>query len=351
MQEHSFYFASTPLHLLLFSAFCIDKPEKAHHLLLIDQKITENNVYFEAARAWQSSPFKSLHLFGGQTKKGAEKIAHRKEIFSEIQKLIDQYNPNELLTGSDKRLEFQFAASLLPKAKSMYVDEGTFTYIPPSSLKQLSNRFIDTPFKKLTYGSWIKSTPFTGGSDYIDKVIAAFPDQVHHQLREKTIKSFPKENIFHPAISELSKQLINQSHFNLEQLKSLTYLFILPHESILDTPLWQQLFSNLNKKGIAFGVKYHPRSSAPDPLNLQSLTQAIILPKILFFEALLPALPPETHLISDLSSVLLTTRWLRDDIKTTAVIDKVSKKHKAFINFYERIGVECTNSRVIAGRL
>ena len=38
-------------------------------------------------------------------------------------------------------------------------------------------------------GIGTKSAAYTGGSEYIDEVVAAFPDKAHQKLKQKTIST------------------------------------------------------------------------------------------------------------------------------------------------------------------
>ena len=130
MQSCHFYFASTPLHVYLSSAIALTKPEAQHVLLLIDQRSVENNLYYEALKQWETSPFFAVHIFEGYVKGILKKVRSRKHVFQQLDRLISQYQPDCIFTGTDRRIEFQYAMSKVSKdVKGVYVDEGTFTYI------------------------------------------------------------------------------------------------------------------------------------------------------------------------------------------------------------------------------
>ncbi len=340
MDDTHFYFASTPLHILCFSAVALSFPQKNHVLLLIDQANTVENPYFIALQHWDNSPFSEVFMFGGQNKKIRNRVKSRKRIFTQIHQLADTYKPTQLFTGSDKRLEFQYCASLDLNTHNIYIDEGTYTYIPPSRGKQLNHTLFDTPAKKIAYGNWYKNTPFTAGSSWIDEIWAAFPNATHSGLQEKMIKPFDAKLLDHPSLKAFASSLIAPTGFTLQSLKGINIIFSLPHESLLtQSTHWPKIFNDLNKRGLIFAAKYHPRDKQQDSLAVHRYKNATLIPQTIFFEALLPAIEPNCIIVGDISSILLNTKWLKPKAKSIAVIENTDKTRQPFVQFYREIGI------------
>lgn len=340
MSESSFYFASTPLHILLFTSLAAQEPSNKHILLLIDQTETANNLYVECLKQWPECPFTEVAIFGGQNAKGKKKVEQRKAIFQSILSLVKAYQPNKLYTGSDKRLEFQYCAAQLTSAKKIYVDEGMYSYIAPSLLKQFGHTLFDTPAKKLTYGSWYSSTPYTGGSKWIDEVLAIFPEQLHAQLQKKATMPFPISLLNQPSVKDFSNQLFKKLNYDPAGLNECKAIFSLPHESLLPEPkAWIDLFGELDHAQIPFAVKYHPRDKQADKLQVGGFGIASIIPNKLFFEAILPYLNETTLIAGDVSSALLFAKKLQPAAPIVALEQAEKKLPGAITTLYKQINI------------
>lgn len=346
MSNHYFYFASSPFHFFLSSAIAISNPDQKHILLLIDQYSIEDNPYKELLETWTESPFSDFYFSAGHQKSWLKKRDSRKKIFQDIKSLIKKFNPNKLFTGSDKRLEFQYAAHIQDKARCIYLDEGTYSYIAPSWHQQLSHLLFDTIIKKVLYGNWYKSTPFTAGSAYIDEVMLAFPEQAHEQLKKKLISPLPSSLFEQPAMRSLANLFLKNQQLDMQTIRQWKYVIILPHESILEDiaikSSWISLIQTLCKSSSSIAVKYHPRDLQKDRLNLAHLKQIQLIPQKLVFESMLVGLNQDTVIIGDFSTALLTMKWLRPESTVLAIMEKVNK-NRQFIKFYEHCGIKIKN--------
>lgn len=128
---------------------------------------------------------------------------------------------------------------------------------------------------------------------------------------------------------------------NTEELLDLDALFTLPHESLFEKqPQYRDLIIDIvchyqqNNKKIA--VKYHPRNSAPDVLNLQA-SGATLLPASVSFEAMLPLLQTHTQILGDISSTLLMAKWLRPELKVTSY--QIDQSTSVFNQLFKSIGI------------
>ena len=322
----SVYLASTPLHILNSIAIA-GKTSGSHHLVIIDQPNVEENIYFTLLNSWEDSPFSSTHIFQGRIKSAKAKLKHRKSLFKSLKQLVKQWQPNQILTGNDRRIEFQFMMHTCHElgfnTRGSYMDEGTFTYVGRRASSGIGDKVIDNLIKKIIYGSWWSNPPTIGGSHWIKQVYAAYPDLMIEQLKDKNLidlKTFYRDN---DSVDSFSEHFLNHFQFDHSSLSDVDLLITTPHESLVEKipGYHQQLRSCINQavqKGKSVAMKYHPRNTDPDILNLNDLSDIKIIPSAIPFELICP-LMNDIILVGDLSSTLINASWLTPEIKILAL--------------------------------
>ena len=339
-----FYFASTPLHVFLSSAIALQNPEIDHVLLLIDQPEMENNLYFTALGQWQESPFLDVQIFEGRIKGVFKKIHSRKRIFQQIKALIAMYQPSCLLTGSDRRIEFQYAMSIAGEAaKGIYIDEGTFTYVGREASSRIGDSLIDNIGKKLTYGFFWRNPPTIGGSSWIQDIYVAFPEYIHPLLANKRVLKIEQCWLERLELKVFSDKILSLQGYKPEHLTTLDALIVLPHESLMQSEQakkdWRDALKKLLAKYDKLGVKYHPRDTHDDLLMLGLEEKIIEVPRKVNFESLLPHLSSECVIIGDFSTVLINARWLKPELVIYAIKGEGSPNVEKFKRLYLQLQI------------
>lgn len=322
MPTNSIYFASTILHLYVASTIALQRQDENAHLVIIDQPEGSGFPVMKAYNHWKCSPFKTTRQYYGRYKKLADKLKSRRETFQKLQQLIQELQPKHLFIGNDRRIEFQYSMAQCQKyginCTGHYMDEGVFTYTGRKASSSISDKYLDNAIKKLTYGRWWKNPPTIGGSEWISEVHVAFPELIHPLLQRKVINHLDSNQFSSAELAELSERILQQCKIRSESVKDLNVLLTLPHESIFeaDTEYEHQikkLIAELQNKQLNVAAKYHPRNSGEDLLNLRE-SGVQLIPSAAVLEALLTVLPKNTMLIGDMSSTMLITRWLREDM-------------------------------------
>lgn len=347
--DRSVYFASTLLHLYCASVVAAERSEEAH-LIFIDQPENTPFPLLDIVKKWPESPFSSVSLLSSRFKGLINKVIKRKAMFQSLRSTLETLKPKHLFVGNDRRIEFQYSMHICTeifesegeKPVGHYLDEGTFTYVGRKASSHIGDAYIDQFFKKLSYGWWWKNPPTIGGSDWIETVHVAFPDLIHPLLSNKIIDPLNKQGFQSKAMVSLSKRIIANQHFDDTQLQTINALITLPHESLFErNPSYETLIKKVVKDKIALGkkvgIKYHPRNSEPDILNLAGLG-ARLIPAAIPFEAILPLLPDNTEVVGDLSSTLLISRWLRPELTATAY--EIQKIDENFKRLYQSIDIK-----------
>lgn len=312
---------STFRHYFLGISLALTDKRSDYHIAFIDQKTTkETNLILQLA-ANTPTPFASVSILppapsGSQLKKRT----YRKHCFSILEELITKTTPNEIITGNDRRVEFQFCMHFSEKQFSRkilgsHIDDGTGSYIHPSlynKTKVWIDEHLDTAIKRAIYGRWYSYVGQLGYSEWTSKLYLTLPNLIT-QKTKKTVHELTPRSILSAEGIKLLKEIFNDNteapHEKLE------VVFALPHSS-----LYEKLYGSRDKllsiiNGISHQhkniyIKYHPRD-LDDPLNIKDK-----------YEMLRSEFPIEyylvtrdiQHLISDISTSLLSAKWINPNM-------------------------------------
>ena len=332
MSTHLFL-ASTPFNMLTAAMVAFELPKgDVAYLGLIDQPETERE-FVTALKGWPESPFVATEVLSLQAK-GKHKRGVRRQGFENVQRLLVEIMPEHLYTGNDRRIEFQFAMHLMKQqeapARGYYIDDGTYSYLGRNT-HWLKDQLIDNWVKKLSYGFWWQQPETIGASNWVDEAILAFPESAVPQLQAKQCRNLPKNlsrsefislaNLCMMAQDSAAAPLV-ESSCSSDQLSGLKALLLLPHDSVADDQSKRTLAAWLSARGDHIAFKHHPRTVLNEASGDKALWQ---LPKTsqqviagLPMEVLLPLLGSDCHIAGDVSTALLTTKWLRPELEVVA---------------------------------
>ena len=301
---HHLFLCSTPFNVVIASMIALDvQKSDTCELWLIDQPL-EPSPFMRQVLSWKVSPFMDIKLASHQAKTLSAKRGRKKEL-KRLARVAEEKGVTDLYTGNDRRVEFQWLmAHLSNKTTGHYIDDGSYSYIGRKT-HWLSDKIIDNLLKKLSYGIWWKQPKTIGASAWITIAHLAFPDLAVPALRKKDCRKIP-EYINDPVFESLCDSFRD----SLAGLNKLDALIILPHESVRSSETEQLLLAE-GKEHSTCGIKCHPRSSTSVP---EQASEMRVVDANLPFELLLTQLESGCCIIGDVSSALLTARWLRPEL-------------------------------------
>lgn len=317
MAKHLFM-ASTPFNVLTAAMVAFELPQgDVAELGLIDQTST-TATFREALLSWQNSPFANIRLLSEKAS-GKGKRRQRLQGFRRIRQCLQELQPDWIYTGNDRRIEFQFSMAH-SNARGVYLDDGTYSYLGRKT-HWLKDRVLDNMAKKVAYGRWWKQPPAIGASAWIDHSILAFPNSALPILKNKTCKPLPN-NLQRPEFAQLAQICLGEQPMTLGTLDG---LLLLPHSSVMSDQ--QQVLGQwLDSCGADIAYKHHPRTGH----ELQSADMAVrhwqlparawAVPAAIPMEMLLPLLPQHCKISGDVSTALLTAKWLRPELDVSAAV-------------------------------
>jgi len=348
------YLPSTPLNILLSVAHAIENSEaQLAKLVLIDQKITENNVYLAALTSWESSPFDEVLITSGHHS-GRQKLVERKKTLSKLAGLIERFPVGAIAVGSDRRVEFQYLMHLrsqkTDKIEGWYLDDGLYSYAgrPRKWFKDQVNSLL----KKISYGFWWREPKTVGASSWIHQAWLFRPNQAVPELKLKRSHVIEPDWFTSLEVQQFSKQVcgafgLDQAWLNLLQMVDLFVL--IPHPNNLKKMKGYEdrlhhFLQQLHQLGIKVAAKYHPRTEQADPLGLVQKYDATLVTSGLAFEFVLPFLKTHSVVVGDIGTALLTAQWLRPDLRVNAVLASDDEFQNAFKRIYQQLGVKTVTS-------
>lgn len=319
----NYFFISSPLHYFIATNLAISHKGDTNVALFISKNQINAEQYAKATRHF---PDIFQHTFDLTIDDGQSKYKQRKLRFKQISGIISSMQPDKIFTGSDRRIEFQFAMHQARKSNAnvegIYIDDGTVSYLGHKSINSVFHRHIDPILKQLVYGTWWKNALTTGSSDWITKAYLASPQDAHPLLKTKNLIPLDQSIFNRDEFFQVNEFLLEK----FEDLAAIDFTRIkavicLPHESFYlnDINFLAQI-----KKAVSqqypfneMAIKAHPRSK-----NMTLLTDmfpgSTLLPNTIGMELLLPKLSDDTFIIGDVSTALLTAKWLKPSVTVQA---------------------------------
>jgi hypothetical protein len=315
------YLPSTPLNLLTSLAVAGTRQSTdSAELWLIDQQLdVDENRYFQALSSWSDAPFQQVKLFTGKAK-GLDKLRERKHNFALIKEGIGRFQPDIIAVGSDRRVEFQYAMHLQSKTKpaqGWYLDDGLYSYKgrPHHPIKDGINALL----KKLIYGLWWDEPSTVGASRWIEHAWLLKPESAVPALQQKIMHPITTAMLKSDLVQAFSQHIMQKFALDTDSLSQIDDVLIISHpNNQKKLPNYQanlkKQIADLLAQNRQVAIKYHPRQAGLDALTLAEDKRVQIIPAVLAFEFILPLLKQEAVVSGEMSSILMTTQWIRPEI-------------------------------------
>lgn len=316
-------FVSTPWQLFCALGLLFGPYRHAQRTLaLIDQRVGRRDPW-HAVLAALAEPGLRIATLPAIGKSPLAKLRRTRGVLAQVQALVDEAQPDEIIGGNDRRVEFQYAmaqANLRRCTLGAYLDDGTFSY---SGLSRVRTRrherllaWAERIGGRLHYGRWYHKPAALGLSRWVEYAWLAFPEQAHPQLLAKPRRALDPYWYRRSEVQALCRQLVeNSSGGDAATPAGYDRLLLLPHDHLLRAgaglraALSRQI-DDARRSGERVAVKRHPRSGgwALD-VDHQGLVE---LDARLPIEAYAPWLA-QARIVGTLSTALLSLRWLCPD--------------------------------------
>lgn len=338
------YLPSTPLNLLLSVAVALQRPKSEQaKLIYIDQREPNNNRYMQALAAWQDNPFIQVDLLPGVTK-GWKKVSERRANFAWLADYLQIWKPNQVIVGSDRRIEFQYVMALLQRqqpAQGVYLDDGLYSYAgkPTTWFKSQLSQWLH----RVIYGAWWQEPQTVGASSWISEAWLFQPAQAVSPLQQKVVKCIRPEWLTTPEMRNFA-QALWQAFSAQTMLPDCDVLLLLPHPNNVRKmlgyePAVRQRLARWLAQGKRVAVKYHPRVGDEDPWQLTDVAGVTLLPSALPTEVVYLLLPSGVTVAADVGTAVLTAHWLRPDLSLQVELNSEDVFQARFLPIMKKLGI------------
>lgn len=339
------YMPSTPLNVLLSIAHAAaHQTVQKSYLVLIDQKDIENNLYFQELK--KSTLFVQVDILPGQAK-GRAKLLERNNNFAKLQEWGEDWRPELVLVGSDRRVEFQYFMNLFTGTgcKGGYLDDGLYSYAGKPSVWYKDP--INSMLKKMSYGLWWDEPSTVGASKWIDQAWLFEPEKVMPELFKKSRYKIESSWFISESVKNFGQALLYEYGISQAEMSELTKvdLFLsFSHPNDIAKMVGYQraveaFLTQAKQQGKNVAVKYHPRAKSDDDWQLSQRYGCWVAPRTLAFEFLLPFLKPRSLVVGDVGTIVMTVKWLRSDVHSIAVLNPNDNYAKQFIPIMKKLDI------------
>lgn len=318
-----YFFISTPLHFMIAANIALQHAHDNTTLVIMTRDATAAD-HFHAAAGKHPAIFQRVVALPHDTTASRHTDTPR---FRAIEALLSDDDAPRIFTGNDRRIEFQYAMHIAARCAGhphgIYMDEGAVTYFGHKSMHGFAHRYLDPLAKRLFIGRWYRPGLTTGASDWVDTIYAAFPQHVYPLLKRKTLVKIDPAPFNLPPFKALAADMLPNGARYGEMLRGIKLVITLPHEAAyIHAPqpyevVGRSLLTHFASEQVA--VKPHPRTTNHQILE-QLFPGAIMLEPTIGMEALLPLLADDCLVAGDISSTLLTTKWLRPSLPLVALM-------------------------------
>ncbi len=349
-----YYLISSSLHLCLAASIALRHPDHRSTAVIMTRSAATAARFAQAARG-TPDVFDAVAVL--EPPPGAGRWARRRALYRQIEALVAHPAAMRIFTGNDRRLEYQYAMHVASRAgarvEGVYMDDGAATYVGQKAMHSFAHRHLEPLVRKLMHGWWFKDAVTQGTSAWTTSVYVAFPQAVHPLLKRKQIVGIDVSPLRSEAFLRLVAALTDDFDALRRTLDGVRIVVSLPKEShYLDHPdtqqhLWAQLTARCQPDRIA--VKPHPRSSRLDVLA-ERFPGARLIDKNVGWEFLLALLPDGCAVVGDVSSTMITTRWIRPDLPVVAT-RPLQGVPPARQSLYDAIGIPVVDVVALDGML
>ncbi len=335
------YFTSSPLHFYISCVIALNKEDHEQELIFF-AKSPQAAILHKGLTDIAENIFSVVHFIGLQT--GEAHYSRRKSL-AKLKKIVSTRSVSIIYTGNDRWVEFQYAMQLCRKngfvTKGAYMDDGLVSYLGQKSMSSYSYRYIYPMLRKIAYGHWYNNPTTNGASSWINDVHLIYPELAHRHLDNKTKHSIHISEASQDKLQTLFRKALEDRGVMHETLLKKKFALVFPHEQFyLSNPSLLKLLSNrafrdYNQSEIA--LKLHPRSKNTAIID-EYFGDVDVLPLDTGIEMLIPFFAAGSTLVGSTSSALLTTKWLRNDIKVE-LLPFESRRDKQAEVFFRKIGI------------
>lgn len=268
-------------------------------------------------------------------------------------RFLAQFLAKEKITnvfiGNDARPEAQVILSYSKQknssCKGVYMNDGAAAYMLYAREKSVVRYWIG----KIFFGWWWQDVTVLGTSPWINEIRAIFPELVRPELQDIPRVSIQKEDFLKLKEESWVLEYMLIAGISPADLENVQGFVILPHSAMLRKypqckEVFEKIFSWSTENKIAIATKFHPNEPSEE-LFLVPKEGVLLIPKAIPFEFLyLFCEKPPSFLLGDVSTSLLTGRWIFKDIKIFSIAPLFSYFDSYLFKVFSRLNIKVVDS-------
>jgi len=352
------YMCFTPYHILLNSSIALSRSKTKGKEIIILKQFSDFEKIIDGLKKWERNPFKKHVFIKG--KFSVEQIPEKKLInifrknstinlekgsINDIKKTYKRVCFDKVFTCNDGKPQSQYLEYKCKKKNgtNIYVEDGSEVY---NDSFRPPHPFHESILYKLYFGKWYERNAILGDYKYTDEIRVLKPDLVRKELKNKKIKPIGLENFISLKKTGLTKSILNEFDIELPRNEK-TIIVFLPHSSFIKKrnllSFYQKIVSRLIKDDKNIVLKYHPREK--NHYVSEKENKILTLPQSLPAEVItLQMIDDPPVIIGDISTCLLTSKFLKKETKVISLINIIDMESKNLKNVFKKIGVLMPNT-------
>jgi hypothetical protein len=344
------FFAFTPYHILLSCSIALDNSQTSENFLFIISDFSDAEVLGKILKNWQDSPFKKIIFLPGIYKKNIfkKRFIIRKNIKT-LENLLQDSVLDKVYVPNDARSETQIILRYAKKnnknALGIYIEDGIGAYTSGHLKKK---NYLKLLLSKIFYGIWYKDITTLGTSQWIDQVMAIFPQFIRPELKTKKITPIKKDKFLKVLKEKVFFEYIT-SLIDIYKLKEVDILIIAAHsdlgkQSFRYEKALKEILNSIKTTKLKVAIKYHPREFREDFLSIANEKETIILPKSVPVELFYNFMPELKFIIGDISTPLLTGRWLLEKPEVISIARLLNFSDRYLFSVFKELNIKLVNN-------
>jgi hypothetical protein len=348
------FIASTPFPILIFYSIALIYHPMEENILFIVSDFAESLKLANAISQQKQSPFSNVYClpggYGRRTRlpgRFLNWIIKAKNVLT-IVNFVKKNQIKNVYSGNDADAEGQAMFYLVKKknqyAQCIFVEEGASAYA--SSPLREKKKFLKKLLAKIFYGWWWKEVRLGGTSPWVDKIMVRFPEFLRPELRDKEIIIIKREDFIGLKNNSLFINCVRELNIAEKELNQINILFVLPHSDFfIAGERYKELIKEILKLAQGYelkvAVKYHPREPLGDFFGVRG-KEIMILPKSLPLELFYLFSPDSLKfVIGDVSSALLTARWLlNNNVRVISIAPMLNYYDRSLFEVFKKQKIE-----------
>jgi hypothetical protein len=315
------FLARSSLQFLMATALASDRRQRTREpcRMLFLPDMLEPALFLRAAQAWPESPFDRVQHVDAR---GSSAVVRR-----ELRRAVSVARPASLTVFNDREEAGQAAliavARDFPQARRLCAEDGSLAY---TDFEYRAHGRVTRLRQRLRLGRRWHDVRVLGTNPLVQQFVALHPALLRQALRHRPVAAFPAAALDSPALRSLAVRLCEATGFDPSTVPAGATVLTVSHSSYATrNPDYAQLVrdcaARLGRRPERFFVKYHPRESQPDYLQLCGPGGARQVARSLPAECLYLMLRDrELAVVGGMSTSLLTAGLLMPRVRCVALM-------------------------------